>query len=209
MRKLPCRAGIWAGATLAALYLNVCGCALGQVRAPETTAEVRDLPRLTAATQDPADILLTSLATVINDKAICCGRDSALVDALQAADPSSLKDVASKLNGRHLMGDGRPINVSIGYFTPDQVRAGDVIALMDQQHAALMIWNSHLYVVHGVVYFRVTSNAGEMISEVPVIHNFLLWDTRFPDSRREVVFDRENADISKVQGVLFVQWAAQ
>jgi hypothetical protein len=208
MKKLPDRALSWTVAVLAALYLAACGCAFAQVRAPETTTEVRYLPRLTAATQDSADVLLTSLDTVIHDKAICCGRDSALVDAVQAADPGSLKDIASKLNGRHLIGDGRPINVSTEYFTPDQVRAGDVIALLEQ-HAALIIWNSHLYVVHGVVYFWVTSNAGKSISTVPVIHNFLLWDIRFSDSRRDVVLDRETADISKVQGLLFVQWTPQ
>ena len=37
-----------------------------------------------------------------------------------------------------------------------------------------------------------------------VIHKFLLWDTRFADSRREMVFNRDTDDLSKVEGFLFV-----
>jgi hypothetical protein len=37
-----------------------------------------------------------------------------------------------------------------------------------------------------------------------VIHKFLLWDTRYSDSRREVVFNRETDDLGKVDGFLFV-----
>jgi hypothetical protein len=55
----------------------------------------------------------------------------------------------------------------------------------------------------------VISGSGETAAEVPVIRKILLWDTRFSDARREVVFDRETADVSKVQGLLFVQWALQ
>jgi len=41
------------------------------------------------------------------------------------------------------------------------------------------------------------------------IHKFLLWDTRFSDSRRTVVFDRETEDPGKVQGLLFLQLEPQ
>ena len=36
------------------------------------------------------------------------------------------------------------------------------------------------------------------------IHKFLLLDTRYSDSRRKVVFNRETDDWSKVQGMLRV-----
>jgi hypothetical protein len=38
-----------------------------------------------------------------------------------------------------------------------------------------------------------------------VIRKLLLWDTRYTDSRREVVFTRGVDDANKVAGLLFVQ----
>jgi hypothetical protein len=203
------RVMFWVLTALVGLGLITCGPAFGQLLGQDTTVEVRDLPSLMATSHDHANVLLTSLDTIFHDKTICCGRDSALGDAAEAADPNSLKDIAGKLDGRHLLGDGRPIKVTTEYLTPDQVSAGHLITMIEKQHAALMIWNSHLYVVHGVVYIWVMSGSGETAAEVPVIHKILLWDTRFSDSRREVVFDRNADDVGKVQALLFVQWSPQ
>ena len=210
MTKLPSgRTVLWAGSAFFGLYFAACSCAFGQLVGVEQSVEVHDLSSLQASSHDHSDVLLTSLDTILHDKTICCGRDSALVDVAEAADPNSLQDIAKKLDGRHLMGDGRPIKVTAEFLTPDQVSAGHLVAMVEQQHAALMIWNSHLYVVHGAVYIWAISGSGEAAAEVPIIRKILLWDTRYSDSRREVVFDRDTADISKVQGLLFVQWSPQ
>lgn len=181
-----------------------CDRASGQVLNQDTTLEVSGLPMVTARAPHSADALLAALDTVFHDRDICCGKDSALEDSAAAADPKSLKDVASKLGGRHLLGDGRPIKVTAEYLTPDQVSAGQLITMMTQQHAPLMEWNSHVYVVHGIVYLWTSSGNPESGTEETVIHKFLLWDTRYSDSRREVVFDRTTEDANKVQGLLFL-----
>lgn len=95
--------------------------------------------------------------------------------------------------------------VTASYVTPDAVNSGLLITWFTDQHAALMRWNSHVYVVHGIVYMW-TANATPDGSEQTgtVIKKFLLWDTRFSDSRREMVFNRETDDLSKVEGFLFV-----
>lgn len=166
--------------------------------------QVHNLPSLMARNHDPSDVLLTSLDTVFNDREVCCGPDSALEDSAQQADPKSLKDIAAKVDGRHLLSDGRPVQVHAEYLAPDAVTASKVIGMIMNQHAPLMIWNGHLYVVYGVVYVW----AGDLTTGGPpnatYIHKFLLWDTRFSDSRRTVVFDRQTEDPSKVQGLLFV-----
>jgi hypothetical protein len=46
---------------------------------------------------------------------------------LQSSDPKSLKDSAGKLQGRHLLSDGRPLMVTVEYLTPDQINAGHLI----------------------------------------------------------------------------------
>ncbi|HYM77388.1 MAG TPA: hypothetical protein VE377_15545 [Candidatus Dormibacteraeota bacterium] len=165
--------------------------------------QVHDLTALVARSHDPSDVLIASLDTVFHDQEICCGRDSALEDSAQAADPKSLKDVADKLRGRHLLSDGRPINVATEFLTPEAVSAGHVVSMIANQHAALMLWKSRLYIVYGVVFvWYADRSTGET---AVIIRRFLLWDTRFSDSRRDVVFDRESEDPGKVQGLLFLQ----
>lgn len=208
MNRLRCyRVVFWATVKLSGLCLALGGFSSGQILYEDNEIQVHDLPALMARTPHSSDVLLTSLDTVLHDHDICCGKDSALVDSAEAADPHSLKDVASKLDGRHLLGDGRPIKVSARYVNADAMNSGEIITTIANQHAPLMEWNSHIYVVHGVVFFWGAYGGGDQgYTPVTVIRKFLLWDTRYSDSRREVVFDRETDDLSKIQGLLFLQW---
>jgi len=177
--------------------------ASGQVAYPEQEVRIHDLPSLTARSTHRLDALVTSLEIIFNNKEICCGKNSALEDSVQSSDPKSLKDIASKLQGRHLLSDGRPITVTAEYLAPDQINAGHLITMMQDQHPALMMWNSHLYVVRGVTYVETLDNSEPSIAYA--VHKFLLQDVRFSDARRTVSFDRLTEDLSKVQGLLFLQ----
>lgn len=134
---------------------------------------------------------------------MCCGKNSALVDSLASADATSLKDVAGKLEGRHLLSDGRPILIKTNYLSPEVVNAGNMIDMMLDQHAALLEWNSHLYVVHGVKFIWEPDGQGHTF---PVVQKLMLTDTRYSDSRREVVFTR-GVDGATLEVILFVQVA--
>lgn len=185
--------------------LVVVSASYAQIYSPEKTIRVHGLHSLMARSHDPSDVLLTSLDTILNDRAVCCGKDSALEDSALAVDPKSLKDVASKLQGRHLLSDGRPIMVTTEYLAPDAVTAGHVITMIRDQHAALMKWNSHLYIVTGVVYVESSDYSTGAVASI--VRKFLLLDTRYSDSRRDVVFTRGDDDSEKVEGLLFVQTA--
>ena len=162
-----------------------------------------------ARSHDLSDVLPTALDTILHDRSICCGKDSALEDNVAAADPLSLKDVASKLQGRHLLGDGRPIQVTAEFWPAAAVNPGKVIGALTDQHALLMAWDSHLYVVYGVVYQWIRVGGDDTGGALTVIHKLLLLDTRFSDSRRTVVFNRDTDDLSIVQGLLLVQSKSQ
>ena len=188
-----------------ALSVALCSVAHGQLLYQDQVLEVPDLPSLIARSPHSADVMLTSLDTIFHDREVCCGKDSALEDSAGAGDPKSLKDVASKLQGRHLLGDGRPIMVTATYSTTDAVNSGMLITWFQNHHAALMQWNSRVFVVHGIVYQWTASGTPDTgQQDGTVIHKFLLWDTRYSDSRREVVFNRETDDLGKVDGFLFV-----
>ena len=179
----------------------------GQVVNQDQEIRVRDLPALMARSHDPADVLLTSLDTVIHDRDVCCGKDSALEDGAERADPKSMSDIAARLQGRHLLSDGRPIMVTAEYVEPSQVNSGHLISMITNQHAPLMLWNSHLYVVSGIVYFWTSNNPGD--PPTTVIRKFLLLDTRYSDSRREGTFSREVENPGKIDGFLFLTWTLQ
>ena len=162
---------------------------------------VSGLRALVARSHEPSDVLLTSLDTVLHDRSVCCGRDSALGDSAEKANPLSLKDVVSKLQGRHLLSDGRPIMVTAEYFEPAAINSGMLIGTLRDKHALLLQWNAQVYVCYGVIYDELyDENDGLQYS----IRSFLLMDTRYSDSRREVVFNRQTDDWSTVQGMLRV-----
>ncbi len=191
-------------------FVAVYSFAEAQVYYPEQEVQVHGLPSLMARSEEPSDVLLTSLDTVFHDREICCGGDSALEDSAASTDPKSLQDAAARLGGRHRLSDDRPIQITAEYLTPEAVSAGHVVTMIANQHAPLMLWSSHLYVVYGVTFvvYGVTFVRSEDWSTgetAIVIRKFLLLDTRFPDSRRSVVFDRETEDLTKVQGLLFLQ----
>lgn len=181
--------------------------AYAQYNLPEEEIHVHDLPTLVAQSEHSSDMLLAAVATVIHDKTVCCRKDSALEDSLERADRKSLKDISDKLQGRHLLSDGRPIMVTTEYLATDQVSAGHLIYMLAANHAPLMMWNSRVYVVYGASYVEyVDQSSGAVLY---TIHKFFLWDTRYSDARREVVFDRLTEDAGKVQGLLFLEWKPQ
>jgi hypothetical protein len=180
--------------------------AFGQLLHIDQEIEVRGLSSITSPSPHSSGMLVTSLTAIIHDSEVCCGRDSALEDSIAKANPKSLQDVAAKLNGRHLLGDGRPIAVNAEFFPADKMSAGYLVTTMTSQRAPLMEWNSRIYVVHGLIFFWTESGTPDApAGPVPVVHKLLLWDTRYSDSRREAVFNRDSDDLGKVQGFLFIQ----
>jgi hypothetical protein len=181
--------------------------AFGQAYYPNREVRISDLPALTARSRSAADVLATSVEIVFHDKKVCCGKDSALEDATQSADPAALKDVGDKLRGRHLLSDGLPIQVTAEYLPAASVNAASLINTLTAKYAPLMEWNSHLYVVYGATFVETFDPDSGVRTDA--IHKLLLWDTRFSDEHREVVFDRLTDDWGKVEGLLVLSAARQ
>jgi len=187
---------------LLVVFLAFSCLAQNQILYPEQEVHIPGLPSLMAVSQDSQYVLLTSLDTILHDKEICCGKDSALHDTVTGADPKSLKDVAARLEGRHLLSDGRPFSVKTEYVAGKETSGGHLITMLREEHAGLMEWNSHLYVVQGATYFWVADNDGGTYAQ---LHKLLLWDTRYSDARRLVTFTIGIDDPSKIDGLLFVE----
>jgi hypothetical protein len=180
---------------------------LAQTLFPNQEVRIHNLPSLTAKSNDATDVLAASVAIILKDREICCGKTSALGYDLHAANTASLADIASKLQGRHVMSDGRAAMVTAEYMPLPSVNSGSLIGAIREKQALLMQWNSQFYVIYGVIYNKTVDN--ESGARMNAIHKLLLLDPRYSDERREVVFDRLTDDMSKVQGVLVLRATRQ
>jgi hypothetical protein len=94
--------------------------------------------------------------------------------------------------------------VTAHYMTPDAMNPGTLIGMITAQHAGLMQWNAHLYVVDGLIYRWIMIGSGSTSAPITVIHKFLLRDPRYTDERQKVEFNRSD-DITRIGGFLLVQ----
>ena len=167
---------------------------------------ISPLPSLTARSTDASDVLAAAAEIIFRDPEVCCGKKSALGDRVRLADPMSLEAIANKLRGRNVLGDGRAFIVTAEYLSPPSVNVGELISAVMEKHAPLMEWNSHLYVVYGVIFDETLDPyTGAKAND---LHKLLLLDPRFSDERREVSFDR-TTDWEKVQGLLLLRAAPE
>jgi hypothetical protein len=169
---------------------------------------VPQLAALKARSHDLSDVLLTSLDIVFHDPEICCDKDSALGDRAPSADPLSVKEIASKVQGTQRLSDGRTITVmaDLPPAAPSVDISWWIIGSLRGQHSLLLVRDSHLYVLYGAVFNEVVSEDG---SRAFMIHKLLLLDTRYSDGRRDVTFNRDTDDWREVQGMLKLTVTAQ
>jgi hypothetical protein len=165
---------------------------------------VNDLAALTAPSKNRPAVLATALEMIVHDKSVCCGKDSALADTMEYAalsDSISLQEFGAKVQGKHLSSNGQPVNINAEYVPQKSITADFIVRSLLGQHAPLMEWKSHIYVLYGALYDENRFYSG--VREFEVIKLFLL-DPRFSGEGREIVFNRETDDLGKVQGLLSV-----
>lgn len=88
----------------------------GYVFHADQEVRVRDLSPQVARSTSTTAVLIAVLETIFRDAAVCCGKNSALQDGVEAADPLSLKDVGAKIQGRRPGQDGRPVTITAEYM---------------------------------------------------------------------------------------------
>ncbi|HEY6339170.1 MAG TPA: hypothetical protein VIW68_11815 [Candidatus Sulfotelmatobacter sp.] len=171
---------------------------------PNQEVRVTNLALPTAPPKDTTAVIATEIEAILHDSALCCGKDSALGDFV-LSEPRSLKELAAKLQGRHLLSDGRPIQVNAEYDPQTAISAG-LISILQEQRAMLFEWRSHVYVLYGAIFGEERCVSGARHYSIAKL---LLLDPRYSDQRRETVFNRETDDLSKVQGLLRLSVAPQ
>ncbi|ABF43286.1 hypothetical protein Acid345_4286 [Candidatus Koribacter versatilis Ellin345] len=167
-------------------------------------AKVSSLQFHTARTSD--DALATALEIMFRNRAVCCSKESSLVDVVARANPANLQDVATKLQGRHVLGDGRPIQVSATFYptTPTNgslPASSYILSTLLSDHPLLMQWKGKLYVVHGANYTQQVINSDSVRSALDIIDTLFLFE---PVTGEQTTFNRVSDNWNEVQGVLAV-----
>jgi len=173
---------------------------------PNQEVRVPNLPALRARSKDRSDVLLTSLDIIFHDHSICCGRDSALEDSAAKADPRSFTDITSKLQGRHLLADGRPVLITALNLAPSARNPLPIITALQNKQALLLMWNSRLYVLYGALFDESLYADG---TRTDTVNKFFLLDTRYSGTQREASFLRDTDDWDKVDGLLLLTLTPQ
>ncbi len=172
---------------------------------PNQEVRVASLPVLTARSTDPSAVLAAALEIILRDKAVCCGKDSALEDTVPAASPS-LQELSAKLQGKHVLSDGRSVMVNPEYVPQNSITPNLMINALSDQHALLIKWKSHFYVLYGAIFDETVYSSGQRQFAV---HKLLLLDPRYSDERRQTEFNRDSDDWGKVEGLLTLTVARQ
>lgn len=192
--------------SILACLISICSFACGQDNPPgreshpNQQVRLENVPSLTADSTNSAVVLATALEMIFQDKAVCCGRNSALEDQLPS-EPKSLKEVSAKLQGRHVLSDGRPIMVTAEFFPASSVGPNLIVVALQDQRPFLILWKSNFYVLYGAVYNETVFSDG---SRLYAIKKLMLLDPRYSDYRREATFNRETDDWSTVEGLLML-----
>ncbi len=172
---------------------------------PNQEVRIANLPARTTQSTNPSAVLAAALETILHDKTVCCGKDSALEDTVLAA-PPSLQELTAKLQGKHVLSDGRSVTVSAEYVPQRSITPDLMLSALVDQHALLIKWKSHLYVLYGAIFDETVYSSGQRQFAV---HKLLLLDPRFSDRRRDVEFNRDRDDWGKVEGLLTLSVARQ
>jgi hypothetical protein len=186
-------------ALVALLCVVASASSFAQDTAPVVHANQEVRVALPASTATGASaVLATELEAVLQNDAVCCGKNSALEDAA-LSHPTSLKELSDKVQGSHVLSDGRTIMVNADYVLQSSITPDLMIGALKGQRALLVEWKSHIYVLYGAIFDETIYSSGQ---RQYAIRKLLLLDPRFSDKRREAVFKRETDDWEDVQGLL-------
>lgn len=152
----------------------------------------------------PDEAMSAAVATILSDPEVCCGRGSSLEDLTNFIN-RDLQQTAAKLQGRHVLPDGRPYILGARFYatrpSDGSIPAGSVLlSTLQSNHPLLMIWKHELYVAYGANYSEQVvqdPDGGSVIRDT--VERLQLFD---PVSGHHVSFDPSKDNWDQVEGVV-------
>ncbi len=169
---------------------------------PNQEVTVKNLHLKLARWPGETAALAGALETILDFPQLCCGRNSSIPALPASARSNSLQEIAAKLNGKHVLSDGRPVFVAAHYFSASAITSHQIVAFLMENQALLVQWDSHFFVLSGAVFDdKVYSDGNRDI----ILRKLRLFDPDATAAAHEITFDREKDQWSEVQGFLLIK----
>lgn len=169
---------------------------------PDQTAELKSAKLVTAKQSCENWALAAGLETMLADKGVALDQ-SFWVMRLNygeiCADLPSMAALAKVVDDEFVLDDGRHVRLELQYTDGAPGRVDSIIAGLQQQQAALMIWRGHPYYISGVTYDEYIGRDGGRLFEIK--------EMRLANTfagKPGVAFERGRDDAGEIQGIVSV-----
>jgi hypothetical protein len=169
---------------------------------PDQTAELKFARLITARQRCENWALAAGLETMLAEKGVALDQ-SFWVMRLNygevCADLPTMDALAKVVNDEFVLDDGRHVRLELQYTEGAPGNVDSIIAGLQQQQAALMIWRGHPYYISGVTYDEYIGRDGGRLFEIKELR---LANT-FAGTPG-IAFERGRDDAGEIQGIVTV-----
>lgn len=111
----------------------------------------------------------------------------------------TLESIAAVLEGDYVLEDGRKVHLRTRIYHGAPTAVDDIILAVRQQHPWLLYWRGHAYLLSGLVFDEYQAGTGDRMF---IAKRLLLQDPYFSSEKRHVIFDREQHEVSELEGMM-------
>ena len=169
---------------------------------PDQTAELKSAKLITAKQSCENWAVAAGLETMLASKGVALDQNfwvMRLNYGEVCAGLPSMDALAKVVNDEFVLDDGRHVRLELQYTDGAPGNVDSIIAGLQQQEAALLIWRGHPYYISGVTYDEYIGKDGSRLFEIKELR---LANTFA--GKPGVAFERGRDDAKEIQGIVTV-----
>ena len=169
---------------------------------PDQTAELKSAKLITAKQSCENWAMAAGLETMLASKGVTLDQNfwvMRLNYGEVCAGLPSMDALAKVVNDEFVLDDGRHVRLELQYTDGAPGNVDSIIAGLQQQQAALLIWRGHPYYISGVTYDEYIGKDGSRLFEIKELR---LANTFA--GKPGVAFERGRDDAKEIQGIVTV-----
>ena len=169
---------------------------------PDQTAELKSAKLITAKQSCENWAVAAGLETMLASKGVALDQNfwvMRLNYGEVCAGLPSMDALAKVVNDEFVLDDGRHVRLELQYTDGAPGNVDSIIAGLQQQQAALLIWRGHPYYISGVTYDEYIGKDGSRLFEIKELR---LANTFA--GKPGVAFERGRDDAKEIQGIVTV-----